>query len=176
MWQNHKESMIWMIASVCAMLVLSGVAIFLYRSIKNESAQIKGAENAIAALDGKERDLANTKTALQELRSEIDGLDHAFLSDERFVGFLKLLESLAGEAHVVFEASRADLPRSADGNAGLSFGVRGEYASIVRFFSLLDHVKYAGVVDQVLITPESAKGNALIVRGHYAVFNFTQPQ
>lgn len=174
MWHNHRESLIWMIASACTVAVLFGVAVFLYQSVIAESARIKSAENAIAELENKERDLADAKAALQDLGPEIEALDAAFLTDEKFVGFLKLIESLASDAHVVFEANRADLPKSVGGNAGLGFGVRGDYASIVRFFSLLDHVTYAGIVDQVLISPEGAKSGMLVVRGHYVVFNFSQ--
>lgn len=176
MWQTNKKIIILLIISVCVLLALGATDWYLYQFIQKESASIKSAGTAIAILEDKERDLASAKNSVEEKKKDIEKINEAFLTEDSFVTFLKLLEKIAGQSGVVFQAERATLPSSANGRAELNFTIHGNYAGITNFFSLFDQVPYAGIVDQVSIMPDGIGKKTLFARAHFIIFNFLPPQ
>ncbi|MEK9175245.1 MAG: hypothetical protein AAB795_01480 [Patescibacteria group bacterium] len=174
--QINKKTIFLLIGSICAFVIFIVLADLLYNYIQAQGASIKSAKIAIVVLEDKEKDLINAKNNLELLKEDITKIDQAFLSEASFVTFLKLLEALAQKSGVIFQAENADLPRSSDGKAELNFMVRGDYPSLIKFFSLLDQIPYSGIIDQVSISPDSTKNSTLIVRARYVVFNFISQQ
>lgn len=176
MFQNHKKIIYLLAASIILVATLGSSAFVLYRRIQRESGSVKSAEASIALLEDKENTLANERQGLEAMRPEIDRLNDAFLNDEKFVDFLKLLEAMARQTGVMFQAQNANLPRSSAGKAELNFSVKGDYAAVVKFFMLVDELSYAGVIDQLTFTPAGAKSLGVDVRAHYVIFNFVPQQ
>jgi hypothetical protein len=172
MLRNHKQTIILLIISVCVLVALIASAVFLYNFIKIKSTSIISAKTEIATLEAKEKDLNNTKNDLELLKKDIEKIDQAFLSEESFVTFLKLLEMIAQKSGVMFQAETANLPQSSGGKAELSFRVQGDYPSIIKFFALFDQIPYAGIIDQVSILPDNTKKTELTARARYVIFNF----
>lgn len=167
-----NKTVILLVGSVCVAVLLGIVGSMLYNFIKTESDSIKSAESAIAELESKEKDLANAKNSLETLKKDIDSIDQSFLSEGSFVAFLKLLETMAQRSGVTFQAESANLPRTLGSRAEINFSVRGDYSSLVKFFALFDQAPYAGIVDQISISPDSTKGSLLVARARYVIFNF----
>jgi len=168
-----RKKIFWYVAIMLALfLLLGGCAVLFYKRIVFTSSTVKEAEGEIAVLERKERDLDNNKKKLEDLGDSLVALEGSFVSKQSFVQFVELIERLAQDAGVVFRAQEAELPASPKEKANLRFEVQGSYAALTKFFILFDAIPYAGLVEELRMTPLGEKTEALRASVTFTIFNF----
>ncbi len=167
---NKNLSKIIFLASA-AILVLIFVSMLLYLKIQGESKNIADQLYQIAVLEKKEKDFSGSRQSLKDFDGEISALQKTLLSEKEFVDFVKTLESVAQKTGVKFKAENATLPGSPVG-ASISFTIDGDFASIAKFFVLLDNLQYSGILDNVSIAPVSENSKTIRAAANFIIFNF----
>ena len=172
MSKTHKKTFWYAVIMLALFLLLGGLAALLYKRIVLTSTMVKDAEGEIAVLEHKERNIGNNKKNLEELDGALVALENAFVSQQTFVQFVELIERLAQEADVVFQAQGATLPASLIEKANLRFNVRGNYTALVKFFILLDNIPYAGLVEEMSVAPSGKGAEMLNASVTFTIFSF----
>lgn len=168
--------------AAAGILILVGVAyadFFMYAKIKSASSEIAEAESKIATLEKRERELNEAISDFKLLEKETVLLQDVFLSENKFVDFVKLLERLANKSKIKATVEGAKLPASTQSKepASVIMKIEGGFAQIVNFIVLLDKISYSGLVESIIITPQKVSGEGesrtqiLQTKINYAIFN-----
>ncbi len=172
MWDVKKTWKIYFgIAAVAAGVLISAAALVYMKTIAL-SDEIRGAEERIYVAERKKQEFSNAERSLVEYQKEIAALNRVFVREDTFVSFVRALEDAARTARVSFKAQNARVPLTDAEETSFSFRISGDFASVVKFFSLLDTTPYIGLVDQVFIRREDDKSKIIQVDATYLVFNY----
>lgn len=173
---SSKKPILALVAAVMLLAALGVAAWFLYQKISEVSAVIAGAEAKIELFEQKGREFSAAESGLKDYGEEIGLLGGAFLDENKFVDFLKLLEGLSKKANVVFSAKSAKIPTKEGEEAILSFELLGSFGGVANFASLLDKIPYAGLAESVSIVPkvepDKKSSGLLTAKINYLIFNF----
>ena len=163
-------------------LLLAGISVlawFIYGKIGEISDVLKKAEAQIAFLEAKEKEFSKASSEIENSRAQTDKIRAVFLSEETFVNFMELLESLAREAGVGIRAESAKLPQDT-GPANIIFSLEGAFSQIMRFLALLDHIPVAGIASSIEIgakeslAREKIPSDTLLAKINYIILNYRQ--
>ncbi len=169
-----KKSSLVFLGNIMLFLALGFGGWFLVTKISAESAETAAASAHIALLQEKEREFDESSSNLTKYDAKIQRLNRVFLTESTFVEFLKTMEGLAKKAGVEFKAVNAALPTAANDKAVLTFTLEGRTAELVRFFILLDHVPYSGVVGQMQWVRQGKGSETVKVSADYTIFNYAK--
>lgn len=173
MLSNNKRTAVFVGASFLVVATCAVVAWFLFGVISEESANVKDAETSIAILEKKTRDLSEAKEGLARHQDDVASIDKSFLSEERFVDFVRLVEKTARTAGVALQVSNAELPGSAGGTMRTSMDVTGSFENLAHFVILLDHLPYPSIIANASFVPEIAgRSDKVRMTFRMDVFNF----
>ncbi len=168
-----SKKYLWLSVALAAISLVASVFYYLlYSKIIEVSSTVGGAELQIATIEKEVRDFDAETKSLKDNDADIKLLSSAFITEDSFVDFLRVLESLASSAGVKFQAESAHLPASANEEASLDFTLEGDSAAIVKFFALLDEEPFAGIVESFSIAPKVEKSILLHASVKYFIFNF----
>lgn len=156
---------------LATIFILGSASLFLYWKIQNESKDLDDQLSQIAVLEKKERDFSGARQSLKDFSGEISDLQKSFLSEKEFVDFIKIIESIAQKTGVKFKAENATLPGSISG-AGIAFAIEGDFVSVAKFFVLLDHLRYPGILATAFIAPVTDNSKIIRATANYIIFNF----
>lgn len=173
MLKINKKILRYAIIMLALFLLLGGLIVLLYQRIVLASAAVKEAEGEIAVLQYKERGISNNKRGLEESSASLASLEESFVSQYTFVQFVELLERIAQETGVTFQAQGAILPASTNEKATVRFEIQGTYAEFVRFFIMLDAIPYAGFVEDLRMAPLGKDAETLRASATFTIFNFS---
>ena len=156
------------ILSVVVTLILILGCLFLYFEIKLETQNLTETLLQTSILEKKERGFSGARESLKDFSSEILTLHKSFVFENAFADFVTFLENLAHEAGVKFKAESAII----GDETSISFSLEGDFVSISRFFALLDHIPYSGILDSVMINSKTENSKILAATANYIIFNF----
>ena len=172
MWGVKKSWTIYFGVAAIAVGILVSAAILVYMKTRALSDEIRTAEERIYVAERKKQEFSSAERGLLEYQKEIAALNRVFVREDTFVSFVRALEDAARIAKVSFKAQNARVPLTDAEETSFTFRISGDFASIVRFFSLLDTTPYIGMVDQVFIRREDDKSKIIQVDATYLVFNY----
>lgn len=152
-------------------LILIYVYLFVFSKIKFLSKEMGSATKSIIILDEKKKDFELAKSNLEKQNENIAVLESAFLSESVFVDFLNNFEDIAKKAGAKFKAKGASLPDSS-GRAQISFEISGSFESIAKFLTLLDTIRYSGIINKFSLFKDSDDSGLLTASADYLLFNF----
>lgn len=164
-----KRSLIILILLIILLIACIGGVVYEYRFISRLGETTRIIEEKIYLLERKEQELAEAKKTMEIYAEPIQNIESSFVSQESFVQFLSLLEDFAKSANVKINTQGADISNKGPQSARVIFDIQGEYEAVIRFFSLLDHFPYAGIVENISIASSgSSRTHANVT---YAIFN-----
>ena len=179
-WKN-KSNLLLMFSIIFAGLLISANWV-LYQKIKLASAVVLEAEQNIASLEKKQRELTGAISAISVSGDNITAINNIYLNEDNFVDLVELLESLALESGNAFKAESAMLPARPAGGptagkepASILFTVEGRFANIYNFITLLDNIPYAGLIENISVGPKTdgtKNTGILTARINYLIFSF----
>ncbi len=172
-WKN-KSNLLLMLSIIFAGLLISANWL-LYQKIKSASAIVLEAEQNIASLEKKQRELTGAISAISVSGDNITAINNIYLNEDNFVDLVELLESLASESGNAFKAESARLPTAGKEPASILFTIDGRFADVYNFITLLDNIPYAGLIENISIGPKTdgtKNTGILTARINYLIFSF----
>ncbi len=164
----------WLIIILVAACILAGTFYaFLYLRVKDLSTIVSEAEFRIAVLLEEERAFSVAFKDIEDAGADIKLLNHAFVNEDTFIDFLRLMEEIAAKASVKFDAESARLPQAANEEASIDFSLAGEFSGILKFFTILDEQPFSGIIESLEISQKDAKSGALRASAKYFIYNFS---
>lgn len=159
--------------------IFAGILLFacwlLYQKIESASAIVLEAQQEIASFEKKTREFANAVLDIKNAENNIAAVKSTYLDEDRFVGFVELLEALAFKSGNGFKAESAVLPVAGKEPASILFTIEGRFANIFNFIALMDNIPYAGLIEDISIRQKEsdAKGAGILTaRIKYLILSF----
>lgn len=177
---RKKNSTIYFL--ILSAMILAGIGILawlIYGKIAETSGVIKSAEAQIALLDAKRGDFSKVTSDLLKFKAQVGKIEAVFLQEETFVNFVELLESMSKEAGTKIKMESAKLPQASE-PANVILSLEGNFAQIMKFFILLDHMPIEGIANNLEIASKTIRSGEKIVsdilsaKVTYTIFSFKQ--
>lgn len=135
--------------------ICGGTYFFFFNQIKEINLTTSEEQNRVEGDVSKEAVLGAVKEAFSDSRLEISKLDTYFVgkTDEEYVGFVEMIESLGKQNNLIIDAGRPPVSKQdAFFAIGLDVHVQGEWQAIMQFVSELETLPYKVNMNKISFT------------------------